>query len=393
MPADNARDYFLKAEQLSRSMKHKSPYDMPGSPLQNYTLGNFRGCAENAEPALKVLLDGLKFPYMAPVSRSSKNTSFKGYANFRELARINAGAADYYEAIGKPGRAMQMRLDGMEMGVMIPRGDGLIGGLVGIACEAIAESRIESLIPLLSSAELKQAADRLDLIEAKRTAYADVILEDGYSQTAEVVEIFKDPKTTPGAMADAFISDNDDDNAKAAWSKHLSHDLAEAKFVLANKQAMLHTNLDWYAAMAQEARGPYTGPSKVSVPNNLIARMSADNVSNSRSNFVRMQAVSAVLRVEIALYRYRKDHGSFPATLALLAPAYLTTVPNDPFGNVPLVYRVQNGGGFLLYSIGPDMKDHGGTPGRFPGDANSDIVAGKMWNRKPILYPGGVKAR
>jgi hypothetical protein len=46
--------------------------------------------------------------------------------------------------------------------------------------------------------------------------------------------------------------------------------------------------------------------------------------------------------------------------LAELAPSYLETVPVDPFDGQPLRYRTQ-GAGYVLYSIGPDLKDDGGT--------------------------------
>jgi hypothetical protein len=73
----------------------------------------------------------------------------------------------------------------------------------------------------------------------------------------------------------------------------------------------------------------------------------------------------------------------------VLAPHYLPAIPVDPCGGQPLHYAIKAGGsGFLLYSIGPDLKDNGGTPGKTPDEANTDIVAGQMWRKNPILYSG-----
>jgi len=65
----------------------------------------------------------------------------------------------------------------------------------------------------------------------------------------------------------------------------------------------------------------------------------------------------------LALQRYRREKGSYPAALdALKQSGYLDTLPADPYSNGPLTYRAV-GDGFTLYSVGPDFVDNGGTPG------------------------------
>lgn len=67
----------------------------------------------------------------------------------------------------------------------------------------------------------------------------------------------------------------------------------------------------------------------------------------------------------IALEQFRAAHGNqYPATLAALTPVYLTTAPLDPYDGKPLRYRKQ-GAGYLLYSIGPYLKDYGGRTKMF----------------------------
>lgn len=61
-------------------------------------------------------------------------------------------------------------------------------------------------------------------------------------------------------------------------------------------------------------------------------------------------------RATLALARYRKDMGAFPADLSELEQEDLF----DPYSGESLVYR-RKGEGFLLYSIGPDKKDDGGA--------------------------------
>jgi hypothetical protein len=64
-------------------------------------------------------------------------------------------------------------------------------------------------------------------------------------------------------------------------------------------------------------------------------------------------------KVSLALAAYRAEKGQFPDKLDALAPAYLKEIPKDLFTDGPLVYK-KTPKGFLLYSLGPSMKDNGG---------------------------------
>ncbi len=286
----------------------------------------------DAEPALKIMREGLEHPYMFPASRPSY-TSFPGFSSFsedRDLERVNAGAADYYAVSGEPGRAMQMRLDGLEMGVMIPRGTTLIGLLVGIACEAMAESNLETLIPRLSPAELTLAAARLDRISAKRVPYADIVLEDGYDNSAMLLQWLKDPKTKANPYKAALdITGARLDDSTSTWRDGMAYRAKALKFMAQSKSAMISENSEWHAAMAKEAQSVYSGPSRVPIPNNLIARMIGGMYNLGRTKSVSGEAALALLRVEVALFRFHKDQGKFPGPLRILhrniSPRYRST--------------------------------------------------------------------
>ncbi len=64
----------------------------------------------------------------------------------------------------------------------------------------------------------------------------------------------------------------------------------------------------------------------------------------------------------VAILRYQKENGSFPQSLQQLVDVgYLRAVPMDPYSDGPLVYRAAEDD-FLLYSVGEDFTDNGGTP-------------------------------
>jgi hypothetical protein len=98
----------------------------------------------------------------------------------------------------------------------------------------------------------------------------------------------------------------------------------------------------------------------------------APALSRIREIHCRAAADIRVTRTGLALLHYRDSHGGFPATLDALG---LRDV-SDPFTGKPLLYRVEDKG-FVLYSVGEDLKDNGGTPrshqrGKQPADY--DIV-------------------
>jgi hypothetical protein len=64
--------------------------------------------------------------------------------------------------------------------------------------------------------------------------------------------------------------------------------------------------------------------------------------------------------VASALEQFRRAHGHWPESLEELVPAYLREIPKDPFDGRPLrLNRLVDG--LVIYSVGPDGEDNGGT--------------------------------
>jgi len=77
----------------------------------------------------------------------------------------------------------------------------------------------------------------------------------------------------------------------------------------------------------------------------------------------RMKTGRQALLTALAVVRYEKEKGQYPASLKELVEAgYLKELPLDPYSDAPLIYRRTNGG-FLLYSFGMDLTDDGGKLG------------------------------
>lgn len=65
--------------------------------------------------------------------------------------------------------------------------------------------------------------------------------------------------------------------------------------------------------------------------------------------------------VACALERYRRANGQFPEKLIDITPKYLGRIPSDLITGEPLKYRRTADGQFVLYSVGWNEKDDGGT--------------------------------
>jgi hypothetical protein len=83
--------------------------------------------------------------------------------------------------------------------------------------------------------------------------------------------------------------------------------------------------------------------------------------------------------IGIALELYRREHGGYPQTLALLSPTLLPEVPVDRITGGPLVYKLVDGRP-LVYSVGADRDDDGGrVPQPRPGETEPSPLGAAEW--------------
>ncbi len=72
-------------------------------------------------------------------------------------------------------------------------------------------------------------------------------------------------------------------------------------------------------------------------------------------------AMDRAARVAIAVERYRRaEAGRLPASLDELAPRCIDALPLDPYAEAPLHF-VASADGYVIYSVGPDLRDNGGA--------------------------------
>jgi hypothetical protein len=96
-------------------------------------------------------------------------------------------------------------------------------------------------------------------------------------------------------------------------------------------------------------------------PYNMLSHMLLPAVSSVLPKTARTQTVIQQTVIACALERYYRAHQQYPDKLQQLVPQYLSAVPRDVMDGAPLRYRRENDGSYLLYSVGWNLVDDGGT--------------------------------
>jgi hypothetical protein len=107
-----------------------------------------------------------------------------------------------------------------------------------------------------------------------------------------------------------------------------------------------------------------------------LQRLKQPAEDSTRLHVLHDQARLRLLMTHLAIRRYRLTHGKNPESLADLVPNDVSALPLDPFSGRALIYRPEgpDDASYLLYSVGPDRKDDGGTP--IPKKSNPTTAKG-----------------
>jgi hypothetical protein len=354
MPSPNAFDYFTRAGssvvdgtkvgyaiEAHHVPDPSAPYD------RDYTQAEKEFLVGENAPSLKTLRQGFAYPYLNLPARSF-SALFSYCAKERGLARLLTLEGQTRGGRGDWGGAVNSNLDAVQEGEMIPHGSVLIGGLVGMACEAIGRKPIWHSYDHLNAEQAQAAARRLEEVAPHEISSADTMQEEEWLGQAGLMEILRAPN----------------------WRHQLSYALfpdggapgMEVRLMFMSKRGILNNYTAYMNQLVADARKPYAvAPPPPPIPNDPISQMLVPVYDKVGLKSADNQTQNALLMTTLALHAYHLEHGTYPSTLAALAPTYLKAVPSDPFARSgPLRYH-QSGSGYVLYSVGPDGKDDGGT--------------------------------
>lgn len=327
-----------------------SPYD------RSYSLGEKKKIVAENAPALKLLHTGFRYPYQSPPRRSF-NAVFPGYQKIRALARLLSLQAQVDSQKDDWNGAIQADLDSIQLGETMAHGGSLIGMLVGQACEAIGRRRAWEIVPHLNTIQALAAAQRLESIRAGHVPTAAVLQEEKWAIQASLMELMTQ-KGWPSSYVNLMNSQQPNNgNSTPQWGQWLFG----TRIRFTGKRAIMTNYTHYMDQSIADARQPYAAhPQKPSIPDDPLNQMILPVFDSLRLDEVKSHTQNGLLLVVLALQAYHTTHRAYPATLSILVPQYLPSVPDDPFAlSGPLRYKLLRNN-YVLYSVGPDSKDDGG---------------------------------
>lgn len=357
-PETNAATLYMQVLQVS--------FD-PGPPHNQYTgllryparkVGDM-ATAEAIRPVLadpqcqadlRVLRQASRRPQCAfPVRwEDGPNAVFPHLAQMRQATRLTTAQAMLCAKDGRPDEAVEWLCTAYRLADHASLEPTLIGQLVAIAVIAITNRATEGILNTVDltaaqRARLRAAVDRLRLSERfyrgllGERAMGLQIAERGRQEPGYLARVCEDQLSEAAVFALKSAS---------VFRPYLK--LEEVNYLRA------------MAAILAQARRPAretTGTPQVVQPSfgRMLSAIMVPRFSRASLKRDQTQADLDLLRTALELKTYRAAHGSYPPRL----PAPGVTVREDVLSGKPLGYR-QQGQGFVIWSVGPNLRDDGG---------------------------------
>jgi len=98
----------------------------------------------------------------------------------------------------------------------------------------------------------------------------------------------------------------------------------------------------------------------------LLSPLLFPSVSTMTRKFAFQQTGADTASIACALERYRLANGQFPQSLDALVPRFIAKLPHDLINGKPLKYRLSEDQRYVIYSVGWNETDDGGTVNQTP---------------------------
>ena len=279
---------------------------------------------------------------------------FPGFARSRSLARIITTDAGEKIARGQTQTGIDELTGLVKMADELTGNYSLIGALVGVAIKHITFAKVDRILSStqFTASDYRRFAQSLAELYQQQPSFYSVMEQEYLQGRNATAEMFQYNRASPatGSLKD---------RAKCIYMKAPGVDIV----TVADFDRIWSDVLREYKKPYPEAvkfnnwRGVpiYDVVNGESHPKQLIPK--------AASRYVTATAKQLGLMLSCALEAYRLEHGAYPKSLTeLVTGGYLRKLPTDPFTtDKPFIYNPTDGG-YLLYSIGPDMKDDGGAP-------------------------------
>lgn len=265
----------------------------------------------------------------------------------------------------------------------------LVGMLVATGSRSLEADALIQMTPALriggdggaSAAQVKQTIARLlDDSTLRRELLMGMKSERTFQ--VDTMECLADGRLKPSDLQSPADQPGD-------WLlRHLARPVlwSNARYSLSYMNAIIATldAGDWPSADARLSPLQREMEAQTSSVRYVFARMLLPALSRAVLSHYRGIGDRRLAGTALAVRHYQVDHaGQFPAKLADLVPAYLSSVPMDPLAQgKPLNYRA-DGEEPAIWSVGEDGRDDGGSTA--PADDAAKRPPGNRWQRKDAV--------
>ncbi len=367
-PAPNAFDFYVSASKLlndnleTRKSTNFSPtgYNGPSiaksgafSPTIQYTEAEMAILIKQNSDALCELRKGFEYKCLVPQKIVTNESSFTTFASIRALGRLLVLESKVYAAHGDMVGATNSLMDSIRMSKDIQHGGNLIQALSGMASERFSRKELVGMLDRLSANDAKSLAQSMEQLANLNWPYYEVMIEEKRFGLTYLQNELKKPDWKTRLLEES--ADSEDTESTKVEKKNLF------KYLSLTKQGAVTRYTKYMDRQIARCKLPYPVFAKQPpIPTDILSEDLAPTYEGIQIRFTNNETQTALLTTMLALHAYKLERGRCPGKLSELVPAYLASIPSDPFSrNGPLLYKL-DGNNYVLYSIGPDAQDDGG---------------------------------
>jgi len=419
VPTENAWDYYVAAFAL---LPPKGEVWDRAQPFgEQPSIAGVEALLREGGPALAKLREGLGKPCV-PLYAEVGSSAAGGHAALgpaRSMAKLLAWEAWLAAQRGDNEGAFASCLDGMILGQDIARNGGVLAKLVSIACEGIACSSIRRAMASAAGdqAALARFVSGLQDVESRGVPYADSLAHEYGTQVtylrwlrgsgAMTREQFRQRFGTRAIGAATILARRELDgrySEAVALAERPTWEWTWTRPSQAERDAALDGLTRAVRLFPRAPQSATPSPRqqegynrqlvrarreamKVFLPEDqTLAELLSLPLGHDQTVVRHLADVRGTLLVA-ALELHRARTGEYPAALANLVPAILTSVPLDPWSGEPFRYARTTATEYKLYSVGADKVDDGGV-GRGIGAYTFSLNGDVLFSPGPLPDPG-----
>jgi len=387
----NGADDLIEAGRRVRTSAEMKAYDaltanyVIGLPLTEGEARAIDGVLSANGTALALAESGLGKPavrwpadFALPLQSDDWLTEIRVVATTLQLDALRAHQA------GRDAEAVARVRQILALARLVDRHPRIIAHLVANGIDAFASHTLEQMVGDLKVEEKAKAASPKAVRELIAT-----LLDDGPSRAAMV-------RALQGQRKDGYLHMLGILEQPTGVSRPFVR-FESRGFVMSNAEMIVRLESAWIEAFrgsndlpAALGNAEVTRLTKEADESHLemLATMFACGIDRAVQVQYRRTADCRLAAVGLAIRLYEVEHGGArPGALTELAPAYLPVVPADPMARVGAALRyVSAGGRAIVYSVGVDGVDDGGSEAARPGVRLEDGEPVDRWQGKDAVF-------